>query len=96
MPDLLCRVGWQGRGGDATTRENTSRVPRMHMPQDFHRACLERWLRTKNTCPTCRYELPYEEEPELRIEVEDEENEAQRLADGEVGPQPPQGRPPRR
>ena len=48
------------------------------------RACLERWLRTKNTCPTCRYELPYEEEPELTIEVEDEENEAQRLADGEV------------
>ena len=38
----------------------------------------------ENTCPTCRYELPYEEEPELTIEVEDEENEAQRLADGEV------------
>ena len=38
----------------------------------------------KRQCPTCRYELPYEEEPELTIEVEDEENEAQRLADGEV------------
>ena len=83
-PICLCRLD----GKDAESTQPHARTPAVCLEctcrKNFHRACLERWLRTKNTCPTCRYELPYEEEPELTIEVEDEENEAQRLADGEV------------
>ena len=56
----------------------------MHVPQELPRACFVRWLRTWSPRAHGRYELPYEEEPEQTIEVEDEENEAQRLADGEV------------
>merc|ERR1719421_2050397 len=83
-PICLCRLD----GKDAEATQPHAKTPAVCLEctcrKNFHRACLERWLRTKNTCPTCRYELPYEEEPELTIEVEDEENEAQRLADGEV------------
>ena len=84
-PICLCRLD----GKDAEAAQPHAKTPPMRLPctckRTFHRACVERWLRTKNTCPTCRYELPYEEEPEVNVEVEDDdENEAQRLADGEV------------
>lgn len=37
-------------------------VVRMPCDHYFHRACLRPWLRSHNTCPTCRYELDTQDE----------------------------------
>jgi hypothetical protein len=35
-------------------QRNTLMMPCRHL---FHKGCVERWLRSSGTCPTCRYEL---------------------------------------
>lgn len=34
------------------------RVDRLPCNHCFHRKCIEPWVKTHNTCPVCRYELP--------------------------------------
>jgi hypothetical protein len=59
---VICQDGYP-RGSTVTL------MPCLHA---FHRECLLTWLRVRNSCPTCRYQLP----------TEDAAYEAQRRREG--------------
>lgn len=56
--------------------QNVIKMPCEHV---FERECVEPWLKTNNTCPVCRYELPVEDE-----EYEKERREKMKQSRGEI------------
>ncbi|KAJ3329592.1 hypothetical protein HDU76_007574 [Blyttiomyces sp. JEL0837] len=43
-----------GEGGEGSDLEECVMMPCRHL---FHSGCLKPWLKTSNTCPTCRFEI---------------------------------------
>lgn len=56
--------------------QNVIKMPCDHI---FERECVEPWLKTNNTCPVCRYELPVEDK-----EYEKERREKMKQSRGEI------------
>jgi hypothetical protein len=56
--------------GDVEKGEMVRRLPACH--HEFHRECVDQWLRTHATCPICRSGvlLPVEPPPEVLVSVE--------------------------
>jgi hypothetical protein len=48
---LVCQDNYQ-------IGDEALKLPCQHL---YHKDCLLPWLKTRNTCPTCRYELPIDE-----------------------------------
>lgn len=48
--DDVCSICFEAMVGEACTQ-----LPCLHV---YHRACIEKWLGMRHTCPTCRHALP--------------------------------------
>jgi len=55
---LTCAICLDDIVNDDHPIETTKCLPCKH---GFHHKCIEHWLEDYNTCPVCRYELPYDE-----------------------------------
>eukprot|EP00750_Incisomonas_marina_P032056 INCI8796.1.p1 GENE.INCI8796.1~~INCI8796.1.p1 ORF type:complete len:432 (+),score=63.71 INCI8796.1:150-1445(+) len=48
--DDVCSICFEAMVGESCTQ-----LPCLHV---YHRACIDKWLGMRNTCPTCRHALP--------------------------------------
>ncbi|KAL6062396.1 RING-type E3 ubiquitin transferase [Balamuthia mandrillaris] len=75
LPDVVIEDKHVHRGLDCTVcgnafkhKEDAKQMPCKHI---FHDMCLLPWLSRRNTCPTCRYELPtLDEDYEARKRIQ--------------------------